>query len=46
MLSNLQLPHQRGRSADDAFAVREQFKHYFNSVEGSVDWQEQISLAI
>lgn len=47
MLSNLhQLPHQRGRSADDAFAVWEQFKNYFNSVEGSLDWQEQASLAI
>lgn len=47
MLSNLhKLPHQRGRSADDAFGVREQFKYYFNSVEGSVDWQEQASLAI
>jgi len=47
MLSNLhQLPHQRGRSADEAFAVREQFKNFLNSVEGSVEWQEHTSLAI
>lgn len=49
MLSNLhQLPHQRGRSADEAEEqfVREQFKNFLNSVEGSVEWQEHTSLAI
>jgi len=47
MLWNLhQLPPQRGRSADEAFAVREQFKNVLNSVEGSVEWQEHTSLAI
>lgn len=41
-----QLPRLRGRATDDAFAVREQFKCFLNSSEGSVDWQEQTAMAI
>ena len=36
----------RGRSTNAAFAVREQLKTFFSSVEGSVDWQEESALAI
>ena len=45
--SNLQrLPRLRGRSTEAAFAVREQLKHFLNSPEGSVDWQERAALTV
>lgn len=33
-----QLLRLRGRATDDAFSVREQFKCFLNSPEGSIDW--------
>lgn len=45
--SNLRnLPRVRGRSTDAAFTVREKLKDFLNSPEGSVNWQEQVALAI
>lgn len=45
--SNLRnLPRIRGRSADVAFAVRDQLKNFLNSPQGSVEWQEHVALAI
>lgn len=35
------LPRIRGRSTEEAFAVRKQLKNYFNSPVGSLSWQQQ-----
>jgi hypothetical protein len=45
--SNLQrLPRLRGRNTEAVFDVREQPKHFLNSPEGSVDWQERAALTV
>ncbi|XP_054277592.1 uncharacterized protein LOC128996347 [Macrosteles quadrilineatus] len=35
-------PRRRGRENHEAFDVREQFKEFFNSPDGSVEWQERV----
>ncbi|XP_042910704.1 uncharacterized protein [Parasteatoda tepidariorum] len=37
-------PRRRGGENREAFNVREQFKQFFNSEEGSVEWQERRAL--
>ena len=40
------LPRRRGRATQEAFALRDQLKNFFNSPEGSVEWQERAALLI
>lgn len=39
-------PRRRGRENREAFNLREQFKQFFNSPEGTVEWQERRALMI